>query len=208
MRRGRASLRCSRLAALQLVAVLPFAGIHVSVQIFDVGEGALLSEPDDLLYLSVNFLSHMLEVFLVSETGLLQLVLERDDRIGLAPLLLFFSGAIFVRVDDRVAFEPIAEGFDESRFGISAGAFHYLRRPEPHLAQVHAIDPYRLHVIRAGALVDLRDRGRRRHRRAHPVLVVDAEPDHWELKTLAKFNDSWKAPMFVAPSPNMQRTTS
>ena len=28
------------------------------------------------------------------------------------------------------------------------------------------------------------------------------------LKTFEKFSDSWNAPMFVAPSPNMQKTTS
>ena len=41
-----------------------------------------------------------------------------------------------------------------------------------------------------------------------PYRLLTQNQTTGSLKTLEKLRDSWNAPMFVAPSPNMQKTTS
>ena len=67
-------------------------------------------------------------------------MLESDDGIGFAPLLLVFVRAVLVRVDHRVALESVAHRFDESRLGVGACLLDDLARLEHHLAHIHPVD--------------------------------------------------------------------
>src|ERR1051326_3617827 len=133
-------------AVLELGAVLPFAGVHVLVELLGLRVRALVGELDDVLDLAVHRNPNVLEVLLVRQLGLLQFGLERDDRIGLAVLLLLFVGAVLVGVDHGATLEAVAHRLDESRLGVGARLLDDLGRGQHHLDQVHAVELERLTV--------------------------------------------------------------
>ena len=75
-------------SSAELGTLFPLARVHVLVEVLGLRVGALVGELDDVLDLGVDLHANLLEVLLVGEPGLLELVLEGDDRVGLAPLLL------------------------------------------------------------------------------------------------------------------------
>ena len=111
-------------------------------------------------------------------------MLEEHDRIGLAPGLLVFGGAVLVRVDDRVALEAIAKRLDEAGLGVRSSLLDHLRSAQQDLAQIHPVDLDRFHVISTRLLVDVLHSGCRLDRRAHAIAVVDAKPHDRQLENL------------------------
>src|SRR5438552_2028816 len=113
----------------QLGPVVPMARVGVLVEVVRVGIRALVRELDDVADLGVDLLAHLLVVLLVRQAALLQLVLEGDDGVRLAPLLLVLGRSVLVRVDHRMASEAVAKRLDEARHRILARLLDYLARP-------------------------------------------------------------------------------
>src|SRR5216684_8257440 len=68
----------------KLGPVVPLARVGVLVEVGHAGIRAVVGELDDIPDLGVYLLPQVLEVLLVRQATLLELVLEGDDRVGLA----------------------------------------------------------------------------------------------------------------------------
>src|SRR6266481_1211154 len=99
----RASRRAARNSLSGIAIHLPLAGVEVPVELAGLRIGALVREADDVLDLRPHLVLHPLELLSGGDPRLLQVVLEAEHGVALAPRRLLLVGPVLVRVHDGVA---------------------------------------------------------------------------------------------------------
>src|SRR6266545_7723098 len=103
---------------------LPLARVQVPVQLVHRRVGALLGEADGLVDLRLDAVLQLPQLLGAGDAGLLELLLEVHHGVALAPAPLLLLGAVLVRIDDRVALEPVVDRLDEPGLRVRPNLLH------------------------------------------------------------------------------------
>src|SRR3982074_459877 len=109
--RSISSRRASRSAARNsfsgIAVDLPLTGVQVAIELVDGRVGAAVREGHRLLDVRLDAVLDLLQLGGRGDPGLLELLLEADERVAAAPPLLLLVGPVLVRVHGRAGRETV-----------------------------------------------------------------------------------------------------